>query len=122
VRGRKPVDLAELEKLMVRFSQLVVEQPWIAELDINPLIASPDGLLALDGRVLLHDLNLSEDQLPKLAIRPYPNKYVGKWSDERWPRSQHPPHPRRGRAADAQIPRSRFLTAPFTCAISRRWF
>lgn len=40
VRGRKPVDLAKLEKLMVRFSQLVVEQPWIAELDINPLIAS----------------------------------------------------------------------------------
>jgi acetyltransferase len=80
VRGRKPVDLVALEKLMVRFSQLVVEQPWIAELDINPLIASPEGLLALDGRVLLHDLNLSEDQLPKLAIRPYPNKYVGKWS------------------------------------------
>ena len=79
VRGRKPVDLAELEKLLVRFSQLVVEQPWIAELDINPLIASPEGLLALDGRVVLHDLSLTEDQLPKLAIRPYPNKYVGKW-------------------------------------------
>ncbi|MDX9992006.1 MAG: bifunctional acetate--CoA ligase family protein/GNAT family N-acetyltransferase [Anaerolineales bacterium] len=80
VRGRKPVDLAKLEKLMVRFSQLVVEQPWIAELDINPLIASPEGLLALDARVLLHDLKLTEDQLPKLAIRPYPNKYVGSWT------------------------------------------
>jgi acetyltransferase len=80
VRGRKPVDLAELEKLMVRFSQLVVEQPWIAELDINPLIASPDGLLALDGRVLLHDLHLGEDELPRLAIRPYPYKYVGNWT------------------------------------------
>src|SRR5262249_42477462 len=31
VRGRKPVDLVELEKLLVRFSQLVVEQPWISE-------------------------------------------------------------------------------------------
>jgi acetyltransferase len=80
VRGRKPVDLAALEKLLVRFSQLVVEQPWIAELDINPLIASPEGLLALDGRVVLHDPSLSEDQLPKLAIRPYPHKYVGKWN------------------------------------------
>lgn len=80
VRGRKPVDLAELEKLLVRFSQLVVEQPWIAELDINPLIASPEGLLALDGRVLLHDPKLSDDQLPKLAIRPYPHKYAGKWA------------------------------------------
>lgn len=78
VRGRKPVDIAALEKLLVRFSQLVVEQPFIAEMDINPLIASPDGLLALDGRVVLHDLNKTEKDLPKLAIRPYPNKYVGK--------------------------------------------
>jgi acetyltransferase len=37
VRGRAPVDVASLEKLLVRFSQLVVEQPWIKELDINPL-------------------------------------------------------------------------------------
>ena len=80
VRGRKPVDIPALEKLLVRFSQLVVEQRWIAELDINPLIASPDGLLALDGRVVLHDLDKTEDDLPKLAIRPYPNKYVGKWT------------------------------------------
>ena len=39
---------------MVRFSELVVEQPAIAELDINPLLASPDRLLALDARVILH--------------------------------------------------------------------
>ncbi len=80
VRGRKPVDIVALEKLLVRFSQLVVEQRWIAELDINPLIASPDGLLALDGRVVLHDLSKTKKDLPKLAIRPYPNKYVGKWA------------------------------------------
>ena len=42
VRGRKPVDLAALEDLLVRFSQLVVEQPWIKEIDINPLLASPE--------------------------------------------------------------------------------
>ena len=79
VRGRKPVDLATLEKLLVRFSQLVVEQRWIKELDINPLIASPEGLLALDGRVVLHNKAMDESDLPKLAIRPYPNRYVGKW-------------------------------------------
>ncbi len=80
VRGRKPVDLAALEKLLVRFSQLVVEQRWIKELDINPLIASPDGLMALDGRVVLHGKEVSEEQLPKLAILPYPNKYVAPWT------------------------------------------
>ena len=40
VRGRKPVDLAALEEFLVRFSHLVVEQPRIREIDINPLLAS----------------------------------------------------------------------------------
>jgi acetyltransferase len=69
-----------LEKLLVRFSQLVVEQRWIKELDINPLIASPDGLMALDGRVVLHPVGMAESELPKLAIRPYPNRYVSHWT------------------------------------------
>ncbi len=42
--------MAALEQLLVRFSQLVMEQPWIAEIDINPLLASPEHLLALDAR------------------------------------------------------------------------
>src|SRR6202030_2277840 len=52
VRGRQAVDLAALEQLLVRFSRLVVEQPWIREIDINPLLAAPEGLLALDARVI----------------------------------------------------------------------
>ena len=36
VRGRAPVDLDALEELLVRFSQLVVEQPRMKEIDINP--------------------------------------------------------------------------------------
>ena len=76
VRGRKPVDLAALELLMVRFSQLVVEQRWIKEIDINPLLASPERLLALDARVVVHEANVQRGQLPKLAIRAYPRQYV----------------------------------------------
>ena len=79
VRGRKSVDLAALESLLVRFSKLIVEQSAIAEIDINPLIASPDRLLALDARVVLHDPAKQKD-VPKLAIRPYPTQYVSKWS------------------------------------------
>jgi acetyltransferase len=79
VRGRKPIDLAALDELLVRFSQLVVEQKWISEIDINPLIASPEGLLALDARVVLHKPEISETQLPKPAIRPYPLQYVSPW-------------------------------------------
>jgi len=80
IRGRLPVDLLALEDLMVRFSQLVVEQPWIAEIDLNPLLASSEGLLALDARVLLHNPSLHPDQLPKPAIRPYPSQYVSQFT------------------------------------------
>lgn len=80
VRGRKSVNMVELEGLMVRFSQLVVEQSWIKEIDINPLIASPDGTIALDARVVLHDASMTEDQLPKPAIRPYPIQYITPWT------------------------------------------
>jgi acetyltransferase len=80
VRGRKPVDLTALENLLVRFSQLVLEQRWIAEIDINPLLASPERLLALDARIVLHGPGLTLDQLPKAAIRPYPRRYVSSWT------------------------------------------
>jgi acetyltransferase len=80
VRGRRGVNLAELEQLLVRFSQLVVEQPWIAELDINPLLASPERLIALDARVVLHDPATNPADLPRPAIRPYPRRYVSSWT------------------------------------------
>ncbi len=79
VRGRQAIDLAELEQIMVRFSQLVIEQRWIKEIDINPLQASSDQLIALDARIILHDLDVEENQLPKTAICPYPRQYVTPW-------------------------------------------
>jgi acetyltransferase len=79
VRGRKPVDMAALEGLLVRFSQLVVEQPRILEIDINPLLASPERLLALDARIVLHPPSLAAEELPKPAICPYPAQYISQW-------------------------------------------
>jgi acetyltransferase len=79
VRGRKPCDLEALDHLLVRFSQLVAEQKWIKEIDINPLMASSDGFLALDARVVVFDKDTPAESLPKLAIRPYPIKYVKPW-------------------------------------------
>lgn len=79
VRGRKPVNLVLLEELLVRFSQLVMEQPWIKEIDINPLLATPDQLLALDARIAVHDASVPADQVPRSAIRPYPSQYVWEW-------------------------------------------
>jgi acetyltransferase len=76
VRGRASVDLAGLEKLLVRFSQIVSEQRWIKEIDINPLLASPDRLLALDARVVLYPPDVTEDKIVPLAIRAYPSQYI----------------------------------------------
>jgi acetyltransferase len=80
VRGRKPVDMQALELLMVHFSELIAEQPLIKELDINPLLASPERLLALDARVVIYEPDVSQASLPALAIRPYPEHYVTTWT------------------------------------------
>jgi acetyltransferase len=80
VRGKKPVPLADLDQLMVRFSRLVVEQPWIKEIDINPLLASSERLIALDARVIVYGQDMREEDLPQTAIRPYPVRYVGHWT------------------------------------------
>jgi acetyltransferase len=88
VRGRDPVNMDELEQLLVRFSTLVTDQRWVKEIDINPLLAKPPdplkaeagGLLALDARVVLHDPKLTEDELPRSAIQPYPVQYVSPWT------------------------------------------
>ena len=80
VRGRRAVDLAALELLMVRFSALVAEQRWIREIDINPLLASPDGLMALDARIVVHGLDAREEDIPTTAIRPYPSRYIATWT------------------------------------------
>jgi len=82
VRGRAPVDLEGLAALLVRFSELIVEQPRIAEIDINPLLASPERIIALDARVVLHPASVSDRELPRLAIRPYPRAYIREARDE----------------------------------------
>ncbi|MGA7568019.1 MAG: GNAT family N-acetyltransferase, partial [Terriglobales bacterium] len=79
IHGRECVNVAALENLLVRFSQLVLEQRWIAEIEINPLFASPEHLLALNTKILLHGPGVTLDQLPKPAIRPYPLQYVSTW-------------------------------------------
>lgn len=76
VRGRKAVDFAALEQILVNFSRLIVDNRRIKECDINPLLVSGEGMVALDARIVLHAPEITESELPKLAIRPYPLNYV----------------------------------------------
>jgi acetyltransferase len=80
VRGRKPVNLITLEGVLVRFSYIPVELPRIKEIDINPLLASPEGLVALDARMVLFGPEIPDSSLPRPAIRPYPTQHVSTWA------------------------------------------
>jgi acetyltransferase len=66
------VDLEALIEVLVRLSCLVADHPAIDSLDINPLLATPDGATALDARVFVNRrrLGLSVPPYPHLAIRP----------------------------------------------------
>ncbi|MFE7710606.1 acetate--CoA ligase family protein [Streptomyces sp. NPDC057486] len=53
VRGAPPVDRWALAEQIRRVSQLVTDFPEIAEVDLNPVIAAPEGAVAADIRILL---------------------------------------------------------------------
>ena len=76
IRGEAPIDLLALEHTLVRFSQLVAEQRWIKEIDVNPLFVAPGQIIALDARIILHEPTMPEERLPALAIRPYPQHFT----------------------------------------------
>jgi acetyltransferase len=77
---RRHFDLTVLEQILVNFSLLVVEQRWIKEIDVNPLLVTPERVLALDARIVLHGPDVALESLPELAIRPYPTQYVSPWT------------------------------------------
>lgn len=76
VRGRKSINMGKLEEILINFSRLIIENPRIKECDINPLMASEDQMIALDARIVLHDWKIPDNELPCLAIRPYPFSYI----------------------------------------------
>jgi acetyltransferase len=80
VRGQASIDLQTLENYLVRFSELVIDQPLIKEIDINPLLVSGERIIALDARVILHPADVDIADLPRPAIRPYPAQYVQPWT------------------------------------------
>jgi acetyltransferase len=68
-RDRPPVRIDAVAGALVSLSDLVIDFPEITELDINPLLADADGVIALDARIIVRPP--SEKRAP-LAIRPYP--------------------------------------------------
>ncbi|MCU0869600.1 MAG: bifunctional acetate--CoA ligase family protein/GNAT family N-acetyltransferase [Burkholderiales bacterium] len=73
-RGLPPADLDALEALLLRVSEMVCELPWLASMDINPVIVGPHGATVADARIVIappSDAN-ALDRYAHMAIGPYP--------------------------------------------------
>jgi acetyltransferase len=69
-RNVPPVDRDALDLALVKVSQIAVDLPEVVELDVNPLLADAQGVLALDARI-----RIARPTHPdRLAIRPYPRE------------------------------------------------
>jgi acetyltransferase len=65
------IDHAALEDVLVRLSAVAIDLAEVAELDINPLLADSEGVLAVDARVVLKPVAAAAASA--LAIQPYPS-------------------------------------------------
>jgi acetyltransferase len=71
-RDLPAVDYLALEAVLVRISEMACELPEIEELDVNPLMASDTGVIAIDARVVLRDPGPRRRPYAHLAVQPYP--------------------------------------------------
>ncbi len=72
-RGRPAVNMVQLEELILRLAQLMVDFPEIKELDMNPVIVKNSELFAIDARILLEKTSVKSPM--HLVISPYPEQY-----------------------------------------------
>jgi acetyltransferase len=77
-RDRMPADLTAISRTLIQVSHLIADIPQIVELDINPLWADDQGVLALDARMRVAPSAASG--LDRFAIRPYPEE-LEEWID-----------------------------------------
>jgi acetyltransferase len=77
-RDRPPADRRALCLTLVKLSQLVADLPELAELDVNPLLADGDGVIALDARIRV--ARAAAAGAARFAIRPYPRE-LEEWTE-----------------------------------------
>ena len=77
-RGKPAANIDRLIEILIRFSYLVADYPEISEIDINPLLVTPEDVVALDARIIIDREQTAGAIRPfsHLAIRPYPEEFV----------------------------------------------
>jgi len=79
-RGGVAPDVGELEELLTTLSNIVIDFPEIAEIDINPLVIADGKACAVDARIAIDTSVLEgKPKRPHLVITPYPTRYVTPW-------------------------------------------
>ena len=75
-RGRRPARIDQLMEVLIRLSYFAADYPEIVELDINPLLVTPERVIALDARMVVDGtLDLQAGRpYAHLALRPYPEE------------------------------------------------
>lgn len=73
-RDRKPADRAAIARALNGLSQMAVDFPCMVSVDVNPLLADADGVVALDARIQIDPKAVGQPgPNPALVIRPYPS-------------------------------------------------
>ena len=78
-RHMPAANMAALESILLRVSEMVCELPMLTEMDINPLILDEEGGIAVDARVVIRLQPPSNDRYAHMAIYPYPTHLVSHW-------------------------------------------
>jgi len=78
--GVEPPDLGAIDELLTILSNLVVDFPEIAEIDVNPVVVSEGRAIAVDARIIIDKSVLDGvPETPHLIITPYPTRYIAPW-------------------------------------------
>ena len=75
-RNKPPINMQALEDVLLRVSEMVCELPSIKEMDINPLIADDEGVIAVDARFVIEPYLPNTSSYGHMAIHPYPTHLI----------------------------------------------
>jgi acetyltransferase len=78
-RDRPAANIEALWQVLRRVSELVTEVPQIQELEINPLMADAEGVVALGARVRVEPAPMRLERYGHMAIHPYPSHLVSRY-------------------------------------------
>jgi acetyltransferase len=79
-RNRPPADIERLEEMLIRLSQLLIDFPEVAEIDLNPVVVKNGRPVAVDARIALNPSSVPSPM--HLVISPYPGQYEGRVNTE----------------------------------------